>query len=360
MKILFATHRFYPEVGGLETVSLILAEQFAAAGHEVRLVTHAVADAETDDLQFDYPIFRQPGPGRMLELLGWCDVYFQNNISVRTLWPLLLRRRPWVPAHHTWLTRVDGSVGWQDRLKKRLLRHGTPIAVSHEVAQSLEVPGTVVIGNPYKPALFRLLPNVPRTRDLVFLARLVSDKGGDLLLDALADLKRHGFKPDLTVVGDGPEMGNLRRQTVRLGLEAQVEFRGVLQGEALVETLNQHRVMVVPSRTPEPFGVVALEGIACGCVVVGSEGGGLTDAIGRCGLTFPNHDRDALAGSLGRVLFDPHLYDELRAEAPAHLGRHQPGKVAEAYLDVFRGALGRRKGKPGRPQAAASATQALR
>ena len=324
-------------------MSLILAEQFAAAGHEVRLVTHAPADAATDDSRFAYPVFRRPGALKMLGLLRWCDVYFQNNISVRTLWPLLGVRRPWVPAHHTWLTRVDGSVGWQDRLKKFLLHHGTPIAVSHEVAQSLEVPGTVVIGNPYKTDLFRELPEVPRTRDLIFLARLVSDKGGDLLLDALADLKAHGFLPALTVVGDGPELPNLRRQVEALGLTRQVEFTGLLQGEELVRTINRHRVMVVPSRTPEPFGVVALEGIACGCVVVGSEGGGLSDAIGKCGLTFPNHDKQALAGAISRVLVDPLLYDALRAEAPAHLRRHEPSRVAEAYVRVFEKALGRGK-----------------
>ena len=49
-----------------------------------------------------------------------------------------------------------------------------------------------------------------------------------------------------------------------------------------------------------------------------------------------------MAGALARVLFDPHLYDELRAEAPAHLDRHQPVKVAEAYVEVFRQALGKR------------------
>ncbi len=339
MKILFATHRFYPQVGGLETVSLILAEQFAAAGHDIQLITDAGADETTDDRRFPYPVWRRPGVGRLLRLLRWCDVYFQNNISLRTLWPLLLVRRPWVPAHHTWLTRVDGSIGWQDRLKKFLLHYGMPIAVSQEIAQSLEVPGTVVIGNPYKDEIFRELADVPRDRDLIFLARLVSDKGGDLLLDALADLKSHGFMPTLTVVGDGPEMPNLRQQAAILGLTRQVEFTGVLQGEALVRAVNRHRVMVVPSRTPEPFGVVALEGIACGCVVIGSEGGGLADAIGRCGLTFPNHDQKALAGAIGRVMFDPHLYDELRAQAPAHLQRHEPAKVAETYLRVFERAL---------------------
>ena len=349
MKILFATHRFFPEVGGLETVSLILAEEFVKAGHEVRLVTHAAADDATDDSRFPYPVFRRPRAGTLLSLLRWCDVYFQNNISMRTLWPLLCVRRPWVPAHHTWLTRVSGRIGWQDRLKKFLLRHGTaaPIAVSHEVARLLEVPGTIVIGNPYQPGLFRVLPEVARTRDLVFLARLVSDKGGDLLLDALADLKAQGFAPELTVVGDGPELASLRRQVETLGLTRQVQFTGVLLGEELVRTLNAHRIMVVPSRTPEPFGVVALEGLACGCVVVGSEGGGLTDAIGSCGLTFPNHDKRALSRALGRVLFDAALYDELRSHAPEHLERHQPEKVAEAYLRVFgksrNAEVGRRK-----------------
>ncbi len=42
-------------------------------------------------------------------------------------------------------------------------------------------------------------------------------------------------------------------------------------------------------------GIVALEGIACGCVVIGSQGGGLKDAIGNCGLTYPNGDVAALA-----------------------------------------------------------------
>ena len=70
-------------------MSLILAEEFAAAGHEVRLMTHAVADEKTDDARLPFPVIRRPGMKAMLGLLRWCDVYFQNNISVRTLWPLL-------------------------------------------------------------------------------------------------------------------------------------------------------------------------------------------------------------------------------------------------------------------------------
>ena len=339
MKILFATHTFFPAVGGLETVSLILAEEFVAAGHEVILLTHTRADDPAADRRFPFPIFRRPGPFQLLRLLRWSDVYFQNNISLRTLWPVLLVHRPWVPAHHTWLTRADGRVGWQDRLKKLLLRFGIPIAVSHEVAESLNVPGITVLGNPYNDTLFRVLPEVPRDRELVFLARLVSDKGGDLLLEALATLKKGGLTPRLTVVGDGPEREPLQRQAGELGVAAQVEFTGILTGDTLVQTLNRHRVMAVPSRTPEPFGVVALEGAACGCALVGSVGGGLQDAIGPCGLTFPNDDGNALADRICQLLQDEALYESVRNQAAAHLEKHRPASVAAAYLEVFERAL---------------------
>ncbi len=339
MKILFATHTFFPAVGGLETVSLILAEEFVAAGHEVILVAGTPAEGLAADARFPFPVVRRPEVSQLLALMRWCDVYFQNNISLRTLWPMLLVHRPWVPAHHTWLMRLDGSIGWQDRLKKLLLRFGKPIAVSHEVAESLQVPEIVVIGNPYNDTLFRVLPEVPRTRELVLLARLVSDKGGDLLLEAMAELKRGGLTPGLTIIGDGPEAEPLRRQAELLGVAGQVKFTGVLTGEPLVRALNEHRVMVVPSRTPEPFGVVALEGIACGCGLVGSVGGGLQDAIGPCGLTFPNDDCSALADRICQLLQDDVLSESLRNQAPAHLEKHRPARVAEAYLDVFRRAL---------------------
>ena len=53
--------------------------------------------------------------------------------------------------------------------------------------------------------------------------------------------------------------------------------------------------MVIPSRCAEPFGLVALGGIASGCAIVASDQGGLPDAEGPCGLYFPNRTAKALA-----------------------------------------------------------------
>lgn len=341
MRILLATHAFHPQVGGLETVARVLADEFAAAGHEVTVVTRSQtgnSGITLDTLDFPYPVLRLPSARDLLRAVRRCEVYFQHNISLQTLWPLALARRPWVVSFQTWLTRPDGSVGWQDRVKRLAVRAGRCVAISQGVADSLPVP-SVLIGNPYDENLFRRLPGANHTSDLVFLGRLVTDKGVDLLLDALAELRREGLTPTLTVVGGGPEAGNLTGRVAELDLAGQVQFVGVQTGESLVRTLNAHRVLVVPSRWPEPFGVVALEGIACGCVVVGSEGGGLRDAIGPCGETFPNGDARALAASLRRVLADPAHAESLRAPAGAHLARFRPGEVARSYLRVFEEAL---------------------
>ncbi len=163
MRILLATHFFYPNIGGLETVARVLADEFTALGHEVVVVTQSPPAGREglDQTEFAFPGGALSGPQGTATPVRWCDVYFQNNISLRTLWPLLLARRPWVVSHQTWLTRVDGRAGWQDRLKKFLIRFGSPIAISRAVAAPLPVPATL-IGNPYQDKLFRLLPGVPR------------------------------------------------------------------------------------------------------------------------------------------------------------------------------------------------------
>jgi glycosyltransferase involved in cell wall biosynthesis len=306
-------------------------------GCEVVVVTRTAGDDADGELP--YPVVRQPGRCELLRWTRWCDLYYQANVSLRGLWPLLLVRRPWAVSHHSWYRQVDGRIAWQDRLKRFLLRFAvSSISVSQGIAADLATP-SVVIPNPYRDHLFRILPDVERSRDLVFLGRLVSDKGVDVLLAALRHLADRGVRPGLTVIGDGPEAPRLREQAARLGLLAQVEFLGTRTGEELVRLLNRHRILVVPSRYEEPFGIVALEGIACGCVVVGSSGGGLPEAIGPCGLTFPNGDAAALVKILAGLLRDPKAGDDLTRHAAAHLAPHREASVGAAYAGVLTHAL---------------------
>jgi glycogen synthase len=333
MKVLLYSPAFLPRVGGLELAVGHLAEGLTEAGHSVVVAT-TTPNAGLDEQP--YRVVRRPDPLDMVRWMRWCDVFFQANISLRGLWPLMLIRRPWVVSHHSWYTRSDGQVAWQDRIKRWLLRFASAsISVSHAVAVDLKTP-SVVIPNAYRHHLFRQLPGTDRHQELLFVGRLVSDKGVDLLLAALAELATRGITPRLTVVGEGPERPQLEEQARRLGLRAQVSFLGVRTGDELVGVMNEHRVLVVPSRYNEPFGIVALEGMACGCLVVGSEGGGLKEAIGPGGSTFRNGDCEHLAQVLERALAATEQGNRPQsAEALAHLAAHSSGKVVARYVAVL-------------------------
>lgn len=328
MKILLGSHHFAPSIGGIETASELLAREFVTLGHEVRVITQTA-----DGNEFPFPVVRRPGALELLRQVAWCDVFLQNNISLRTAWPLLFIRRPLFVTHQTWIRNPRGEIGWQQRLKHLVLRFAKSIAISKAVADELST-SAIVIGNPYDDEIFIDLGG-QRTRDLVYVGRLVSDKGVDLLIDALSILQRDGTHTRLTIVGDGDDHTKLERRASEAGLQSVVEFVGSRSGRQLAEILNRHRILVVPSRWPEPFGIVALEAIACGCVVVGSAQGGLPEAIGPCGLTFPNNDVHALASALGQLIKDPARRDQLRSNAGSHLARFTKRRIAEAYLDFI-------------------------
>ena len=347
MKILLSSRYFYPSLGGTETNAEILAREFASFGNEVKVITQTPgSNIAADGSEFPFEVIRQPGAIKLLKLVYWCDVYFHNGISLRDALPLLVIRKPWVIRHQSWIRSINGSLteiggdasSWIPRLKQFLVRFSTSISISHAIAEHLNHPSTV-IPNPYRDELFQIIPEIPRTKELVFLGRLVSEKGVDLLLEALAALKQQGLKPQLTIVGTGAEESKLSHQAKELGISEQVVFVGAKLGEELVKILNQHQIMVVPSLYDEPFGVAALEGIACGCVVVGSEGGGLKDAIGNCGVTFPNGNVEALTEALAKLLTHPEQLSQYRENAASHLSRHQKANVAKAYLKVFQEAI---------------------
>ncbi|HKP93989.1 MAG TPA: glycosyltransferase, partial [Chthoniobacterales bacterium] len=151
--------------------------------------------------------------------------------------------------------------------------------------------------------------------------------------------KMLGSKPRLTIAGDGPERATLEKQAADAGLQAQVEFVGSRSSNELAALLRRHRLLVVPSRWSEPFGIVALEAIACGCVVIGSSAGGLPEAIGPCGVTVPNGDVRALADAISHLLADPDKCDGLQQNAAEHLQRFTARRVASAYLEAMTSAL---------------------
>ena len=315
-------------------MSALLAEEFVRMGHSVVVVTQT--PGETDLTEFGAAIMRAPSTGQLRGLVKWCDVFWHNNLSLRSVWPALFLRKPVVVTHTGSYCRRPAGLDLVLRTKHALVNRVTSVAISRYVASFFKTRSTI-IPNPYDALVFQVrVPPAERKSELVFLGRLVSEKGLDVLLESLGRLRQRNLSPRLTVVGSGAEKTQMEQLTRKLGLESQVEFRGAKTGLELAAVLNEHQILVVPSKYDEPFGVVALEGIACGCAVVASSGGGLPEAIGPCGITFPNGDINALSAALERLLTRPEERERLIAEGPRHLVQFQPQRVAQRYLELFR------------------------
>lgn len=321
-------------------MSALLADGLCAAGHTVTVATQTPG-TERDSGRERLRVLRAPLAHELLRAVRRADVVLHNQISLRLAWPLLLVRRPWVVVHHTWLPG-EGPGATAGRIKRHALRFACNVAVSRVLAGALPVPCRVV-PNCYDAAQFRIVDSVPREREFVFVGRLVSDKGCAILVHALALLRARRLYPRLTIIGEGPEEPALRDRVLRWGLTPQVCFAGQLTGEPLVRALNAHRFVVVPSVWQEPYGLVALEALACGCRPLVADSGALPEVAGPDALVFPRRDAAALAMTMVQALVGGPAGDLPSAAGARHLRAHDPSRMISDYVDVLADALDRHR-----------------
>ncbi len=335
MKVIIYSPAFAPQIGGLEEIARICAAGLTELGHQVTVI------CETDDephVEFPFRVLRRASWLERLRVVRACDVFLMFNMSLKGLPLALLYQKPLVICHQGWYGRDRSDQSFRSRCKcwlsRRLARN---IACSQAVADY--VGGEVeIVPNAYNAELFRHRPEIRRDRDVLFVGRLVSDKGCGMLVTAFAQLAAEGLRPSLTITGSGPEEPRLREQVAVLGLADHIHFTGALRGTSLAEEMNRHRILVVPSVWEEPFGIVALEGMASGCLVIGSQHGGLADAIGPCGLVFENGSHDGLVKAMKEGL-EYLAREEMPASAQAfqrHLNRHGPTVFVQAIDSVLK------------------------
>jgi len=179
----------------------------------------------------------------------------------------------------------------------------------------------------------------PQDRLVLLVGRLVYEKGFHLALDALAPAVRRLGNVRFVVAGTGMAETELKRQARRLGLGRHGTFLGWVGDDLLHSLYRVANLCIVPS-IYEPFGLVALEAMACGCLCLVADTGGLREVVpadGSVGLRFPSHDAAALATILLQVLADDDARAEVIAEARDHVLRFDWGAVARTTVGVYRG-----------------------
>jgi glycogen(starch) synthase len=172
---------------------------------------------------------------------------------------------------------------------------------------------------------------------VLLVGRLVYEKGFHLALDALAPLVRRMRGVRFVVAGTGTAEAELKHQASTLGLAGHGAFLGWIGDDMLHSLYRVSDLCIVPS-IYEPFGLVALEAMASGCLCVVADTGGLREVVpveGTVGLRFPSRDAGALRGVLERVLTDDAERAQLVAEGREHVLRFDWAEVARRTTEVY-------------------------
>jgi len=177
---------------------------------------------------------------------------------------------------------------------------------------------------------------------LLILGRINDWKGQDLLVEAISllpDAQRDAVQ--LKVVGDAfegqPYRRDLEARIADLGLQDQVSIEGFVDDPSAL--LQWSDIVVVPSRKPEPFGRVAIEGMAWARPVIAARHGGLVEIIedGQGGVLFEPNDAVALRDAILRFAISPDLVASYGVAARKRFEeRFTSGALERAFSEEMR------------------------
>jgi len=246
------------------------------------------------------------------------------------------RARTAVAVGESYLSRLLGVYSNVDRfvapsrfLASTLTRMGLPSAALD------------VLPNPIRLGAEEAAPAEFRT-DVLYVGRLSSEKGPDLLLRACERLA--GLR--VTFVGDGPMLEDLSSYATQHGISAT--FVGWESREAVRNWMCTSRVLCVPSVCYENCPGVALEGMEAGVPVVASDLGGLPELLerGRCGdLVAPGDERAWAAAIEARLASDADRVKNGRRARQRLRLRHDPDAHTAALIRTYRSVLRARNGR---------------
>ncbi len=172
-----------------------------------------------------------------------------------------------------------------------------------------------VIPMPVNEKAFRpeLRKSVKQEFDIIYVGRLTAQKNLSNLLKAIAILKdRFKLEARALIVGDGPELHNLKELARNYGIGELAHFAGSVSPSQVPNQMARARVIAMLS-VREGFGMSILEGMRMGLPQVASNDGGMKDIVldGATGYLVPPDDAGSAAAAIYKILSDPVLYQKM-------------------------------------------------
>jgi glycogen(starch) synthase len=385
MKVLLISWEYPPVIeGGLGRHVRMLSEHLTREGVEVHVLTRGGARLPADEDRHGVLVHRVCEPEFPKEIgafVRWVeemntDMYALGVELCERLAPDVIHSHDWLVAGAAervarqfgvpWVTTVHATEygrhqGWVQNhpqshihaVERLMVRRADQVITCSHYMRShvstvfgLSEDRISVILNGLDPA--QLEPSVadlgalrarfadPHERLVLLVGRLVYEKGFHLALDALAPLvRRLGVR--LVIAGTGTAETELKRQSMELGLSARTSFLGWVGDDMLHALYRVADLCIVPS-IYEPFGIVALEAMASGCLCVVADTGGLREVVpddGSVGHRFPSHDAEALQSIVAEVLTDDEARARVVSEAREYVLQFDWVEVARRTRELY-------------------------
>ena len=388
MRILLLSWEYPPVVeGGLARAVRKLSEQLVAEGAEVHVLTRGGGRLPAEEDRHGVTVHRVREPtypkGDVEAFVRWVDhmnadmherggelferfdfdlVHSHDWLVAGAAEPLARRHGcPWVVTVHA--TEFGRHQGWVDKYPQSHI-HGVEAAMVHSadavVACSNYMRGHIASAFKLSPREVNVIPNgidprdlesfakdlgalrakfaAPEERLVLLVGRLVYEKGFHLALDALAGAVERFGDVRFVVAGTGTAESELKKQARKLGLTKHGSFLGWVGDDMLHSLYRVSDVCIVPS-IYEPFGLVALEAMASGCLTIVADTGGLREVVpgdGSVGLRFRSRDSDSLGVILEDVLADDDARHRLVAAAREHVLKFDWAEVGATMVELYR------------------------
>lgn len=367
-RTLVLTNDFPPRIGGIES---FVADACELLDRDVVVYASGSSDAARSDGDRGYPVVRggpllTPTPRtarqavRLLREHGATRVLLGAAAPLGLLAPALRRAGATrvvglTHGHEVWWAQVPGA----RRLLRRIGDSCDHLTTISDFTTALISPALSVdarsrllrLAPPLDGSLFRpgaASPDAPPR--CVAVGRFVVQKGLDVLVTAWRTVQDEWpagvARPQLVLVGDGPQRAALRSQVARLELEPCVRFTGPLPRTAVVAELQAAQVFALPVRTrwsglnAEGLGLAAIEAAACGLPVVVGDSGGAPETVvdGRTGYVVASSNPRRLAAVLTSLLRDPGRAASMGAAGRRHVlsryGAEQARSTLRRALDL--------------------------
>ena len=366
MHVLIVNSEYPPIGGGAGNASAHIAKALIGLGNEVTVLTSAFADLPNDEIKDDIRIIRLPALRRFQDRsTAFEQILF---MLILTIWGFfwLLKLRPnvilaffGVPSGlAVWLWSLfikvpfivllrGGDVpGFRPYDFAALHRLISPILrlvwkAAHAVVANSN--GLKELGLAFEPGIsIKVIPNGVSEMassfkrqwapaHMLFVGRLVYQKGLDILFDALANLTEQNWQ--LTIVGDGPRKSWLEQRARDLGIFDRIHFSGWQPREKLARYYQEANLFVYPSRH-EGMPNALLEAMSAGLPSVASHISGNEELIdsGKNGILVKSESKAELQAALKKLIQDEALLEKMGHNARKKTLREYSWQtVGEAY-----------------------------